>query len=230
DLVARSIYQEMEVTGSGYVLLDAMELKTDPAKRFPGIYEKCKEIGLDLGKEPIPVVPAAHYFCGGIKTDLHGKTSIKNLYAIGESACTGVHGSNRLASVSLLEGLFFSGEAAKKIQEKHKQVADGLLASIPEWKFPKQEEDFDTVLIHHDMLNIQMTMWDYVGILRTRKRLFRALSDLNYLNHRIERFYKEAKLTKEIVNLRNAVVTATLITKAALSNPNSRGCHYVVSS
>ncbi len=227
DVVARAIYQEMEATNSSYVFLDTAKMEIDLDERFPGISAACREIGLDFTREPIPVVPAAHYSCGGVKTDIKGKTSIKGLYSIGETACTGLHGSNRLASVSLLEGLYSGIEASRYIKKRETSLTNKDTSPIPEWVSPSHEETFDKVLIHHDMLNIQMTMWDYVGILRTKKRLQRALSDLTYLMHRVERFYKEAKLTKEIIELRNAVLTASIITRSALSNPHSRGCHYI---
>jgi L-aspartate oxidase len=228
DEVSRAIYSEMLNNGSDYVLLDTTKMKVDPEERFPQIYQTCASLGIDMKTEAVPVVPAAHYFCGGIKVDSHGRTCLEGLYAVGESACTGVHGANRLASVSLLEGLYFGKRAGD-----HGIAVDGRLTgqlkdSVPNWVFPKEQEEFDTILIHHDMLNIRMTMWDYVGIVRNKKRLVRALSDLNYLSHRIERFYKNSTLNKEIISLRNSVVTASIIAKAALKNNKSCGCHYRV--
>jgi L-aspartate oxidase len=228
DEVARAIYRELDEEGSDYIYLDTRCIKNvSPKERFPGIYEQCLKLGIDIEREPIPVVPAAHYFCGGIKVDLFGQTSVAGLYAVGECSCTGVHGANRLASVSLLEALVFGIRSGRHISRNKIDPSAALISSIPEWIYPKNEEDFDKMLIHHDLQNIRTTMWNYVGIIRTKKRLDRALSDLNYLNHRIERFYKEAKVSKQIIELRNAVLSGTLIARAAVSNPRSIGCHYV---
>jgi L-aspartate oxidase len=228
DEVARAIFREMEAEGSTYVRLDATIIKDiDLEKRFPSIFTTCKEVDIDIRKQPIPVVPAAHYFCGGVKVNLWGETSIPGLYAIGETACTGVHGANRLASVSLLEGLFWGVRAALSINEQQGQVNTALMASIPNWVSPQTPEDFETVLINNDVLHIQSLMWNYAGIIRSRKRLSRALADLNYLNHRIEQFYKEAKLSRKIIELRNSVLTASLIVRAASSNKVAKGCHYI---
>jgi L-aspartate oxidase len=226
DQVARAIYLEMEATGSPYMLLDTKRMKVDPAERFPSIHETCASIGIDIRNDPIPVVPAAHYFCGGIKTDLRGRTSVPGLYAVGECACNGVHGANRLASVSLLEGLVF-GTRAGNAALGEEEVKPDVIRGIPEWVSPDREEQVDPILVYHDLLNIQTCMWDYAGILRTRKRLARAIADLNYLDHRIESFYREAGLSKKLVELRNGVVAASLIARAAQANPRSLGCHYV---
>ncbi len=228
DEVARAIYREMDSSGSKYVFLDARGITgLQVEDRFPGIFQKCMSVGIDIRKEPIPVVPAAHYFCGGIKVNLSGQTNIAGLYAVGEASCTGVHGANRLASVSLLEALVFGIKAGQHIAGHCVPPSKGLMKSIPDWVYPKSEEDIDPVLIHQDLLNIQMTMWNYAGISRTPKRLLRALSDLNYMSHRIERFYKQAKITRELIELRNAVLTATLIARAAYANTKSLGCHYI---
>lgn len=228
DEVARAIYRELDEEGSDYVYLDTRCIKNvSPKERFPGIYEQCLKLGIDIENEPIPVVPAAHYFCGGIKVDLFGQTSVSGLYSVGECSCTGVHGANRLASVSLLEALVFGIRAGRHISRNKIDPSAALINSVPEWIYPKKEEDFDKMLIHHDLQNIRTTMWNYVGIIRTKKRLDRALSDLNYFNHRIERFYKEAKVSKQIIELRNAVLSGTLVARAAVSNSMSVGCHYV---
>jgi L-aspartate oxidase len=228
DEVSRAIFREMEIEGSDYVWLDT-QFVTDMSleERFPAIYRKCKEVGIDIEKESIPVVPAAHYFCGGIKVNLSGKTSVTGLYAVGETACTGVHGANRLASVSLLEGLFFGKRAAEDAVKNNREVPVKLKKSIPDWIYPSPEEEFDPILINQDLLNIQNTMWNYAGIIRKQKRLSRAFSDLDYLNHRIEKFYKQAKISRRIIELRNSVLASRIIVRAALSNPISLGCHYV---
>jgi L-aspartate oxidase len=228
DEVSRAIFREMEIEGSDYVWLDTQFVTNmSLEERFPAIYSKCKEVGIDIEKESIPVVPAAHYFCGGIKVNLSGKTSVPGLYAVGETACTGVHGANRLASVSLLEGLFFGKRAAEDVVRNNREIPAKLKKSIPEWIYPSPEEEFDPILINQDLLNIQNTMWNYAGIIRKQKRLSRAFSDLDYLNHRIEKFYKQAKISRKIIELRNSVLASRIIVRAALSNPISLGCHYV---
>ena len=230
DEVARAMYREMEDEGSDYLLLDAREADGAPLnERFPAIFEKCMSVGLDIRKEPIPVVPAAHYFCGGVKVSLNGRTSVSGLYAVGETACTGVHGANRLASVSLLEGLFFGHAAGQDAGQNLQPVSERLRKSIPEWVYPAPGEDFDPVLIQQDMLHIQSTMWNYAGIIRSRKRLERATADLSYLSHRIEQFYRKATISRSIVELRNALLSAQVIVGAAYSNGRSLGCHYLES-
>jgi L-aspartate oxidase len=226
DKVARAIYQEMENESAEYVRLDARTITAHAVEeRFPVIFATCLELGIDIRREPIPVVPAAHYFCGGIKVDIEGRTSIPGLYAVGECACTGVHGANRLASVSLLEGLFWGVRIGERAGAG--KVEPGAAAGIPDWVYPSNEEVFDPVLVSQDLRTIQSTMWNYAGIIRTPKRLQRALADLNYLVHRIEQFYREARLTRGIIELRNGVVTAELIVRASLANRVSRGCHYI---
>jgi len=228
DEVARAIYREMGSDGSGYVYLDATEIRDlSLEERFPNIYGTCRAVGIDIAKDPIPVVPAAHYFCGGIKVDLDGRTSIRGLFAVGENSCNGIHGANRLASISLLESLSFGVRCGRYLSGHVKRPSRGLLSTIPAWVYPKNEEAFDDVLIGNDLVNIQTVMWNYVGIVRTRKRLSRALADLNYLSHRIESFYKEAKVTRELLELRNAVLSASLIARAAASNQKSVGCHFM---
>ncbi len=228
DEVSRAMYREMEEEGSEYLLLDATRISGFPLEeRFPGIFTTCMKAGIDIGREPIPVVPAAHYFCGGVKVDLCGRSSVPGLFAVGEAACTGVHGANRLASVSLLEGLFFGWRAGKEAAGSLRPIARTMKEGIPEWVSPSPEEEFDPVLIQQDMLTIQSTMWNYAGVIRTRKRLLRAMADLNYLRHRIEQFYRQAQISRPIIELRNALVAATIIVSAAYSNKSSRGCHYV---
>jgi len=228
DEVSRAMYREMENEGSDYLLLDARGAGESPLEeRFPGIFETCMSVGLDIRREPIPVVPAAHYFCGGVKVGLTGRTSVTGLYAVGEVSCTGVHGANRLASVSLLEGLYFGYAAGKDASQSLVPISDGLQRSIPAWVFPAPGEEFDPVLIQQDMLNIQSTMWNYAGIIRTRKRLERALADLNYLSHRIEQFYRQAAVSRPLIELRNALLGSQIIVSAAYSNGKSLGCHFI---
>ena len=228
DEVSRAMYREMEIEGTDYLLLDARSANASPLEeRFPSIFQTCMDVGLDIRREPIPVVPAAHYFCGGIKVGLTGRTSIAGLYAAGETACTGVHGANRLASVSLLEGLYFGHATGLDAARNLTPVSAELKRSIPDWVYPTPMEEFDPVLIQQDMVSIQSTMWNYAGIIRTVKRLERAQADLNYLSHRIEKFYRQATVSRSIIELRNALVAAKVIVDAAYSNGKSLGCHFI---
>jgi L-aspartate oxidase len=232
DVVARSIQEEMIKNGHDYVLLNLENLcrnGMDPKERFPNIYQKCLEYGLDITKEPIPVVPAAHYQCGGVYSDKAGRTSLSGLYSIGEVACTGVHGANRLASSSLLEGLVWARLAVEDMINKppRSEKFQKHISHIPDWKAPEGNTEIDPALTFQDWLNIRSTMWNYVGISRTSKRLRRAVNDLEYLQHRIERFYKDTTLTDGLIGLRNGVQTALIIARAALMNPVSTGCHFI---
>ncbi|MDD8030599.1 MAG: L-aspartate oxidase [Acidobacteriota bacterium] len=227
DEVTRAIYQEMINTNTSFVLLDlASYAKMNIKKRFPYIYKTCLEYGIDITKEPIPVVPAAHFCCGGVLTDLWGQTSLKGLYAVGEVACTGVHGANRLASTSLLEGLVWGIRTAKSISTKFEPGLPYDPGKIHPWYYPNGEERIDPALIYQDWATIRSTMWNYAGIIRTSKRLERAKADLEYLKHRIDKFYQEAPMNPEIVDLRHGLQVALMITYAALGNPESHGCHY----
>ena len=227
DEVARAIYREMEREDSEYVRLDATNITEFPVEeRFPGIFEQCNALGMDMRQEAIPVVPGAHYFCGGVKVDLNGRTSVDGLLAAGEVACTGVHGANRLASISLLEGLVWgvhAGEIASESPPLDKELAN----SVHDWQVPASVEEFDPVLVNQDFRTIQSTMWNYAGIIRSRKRLLRAFADLDYLSHRVEQFYREARLDRHILELRNSVLTASIIVRAALANTHSTGCHFI---
>jgi L-aspartate oxidase len=188
----------------------------------------CRAEGLDPHRQPIPVVPAAHYFCGGVLVDLEGRTSLPGLFAAGEVACTGLHGANRLASTSLLEGLlwgFRSAEAAVRERGGASVPDPGELA---EWRMPAAPQAMDPLLIDQDWGLIRSTLWNYAGIVRTGARLERAKADLHYLAHRIERFYHETSLSRELLELRSGILCARLILNAALQNPESRGCHYRV--
>jgi len=230
DVIARALFEEMNKIGAEYMLLDISNYyqgEQPIAERFSRIYTTCLQGGIDITKEPIPIVPAAHYICGGIKVDLHGRTSLKNLYAIGEVSCTGIHGANRLASTSLLEGLLWGKKAADDIKEYFSEIKKKRFDHIPDWQIPVYTEEFDPLLLKQDLRAIQLTMWNYAGIVKTRKGLERAQSDLNYYSHRIFKFYKEAKLNKNIIELRNAIVSASLIVNSAIHNKKSIGCHYI---
>jgi L-aspartate oxidase len=227
DEVSRAAYEEMLTTNSDYVLLDlASYAKVDIKKRFPTIYRTCRENGLDITREPIPVVPAAHYCCGGVLVDGWGRTSLEGLYAAGEVACSGVHGANRLASTSLLEGLVWGTRAARDIAARFDGTRSYKASDIHQWYYPEREEEVDPALINQDWRTIRSTMWNYAGIIRTRKRLERAESDLEYLRHRVERFYQEARMDPQVVGLRHGLRVALMITHAALANPVSRGAHF----
>lgn len=227
DEVTRAIYEEMVNSNSDYVLLDlASYAKVDIKKRFPHIYKTCLKYGIDITKEPIPVVPAAHYCCGGVLVDTWGKSTLKGLYAAGEVACSGLHGANRLASTSLLEGLVWGTRAAMYIASHYSPRQLYKPSDIPDWHYPEKEEEVDPALINQDWLTIRSTMWNYAGIIRTKKRLERARADLDYLRHRIEKFYKEVRMDSKVVGLKHGIQVAQLITYAAIGNPESRGAHY----
>jgi L-aspartate oxidase len=228
DVVARSIHQEMLRTGADFVYLDiASAMSADKiAERFPNIQCRCQEYGIDPAKEPIPVVPAAHYFCGGVWVDEWGRTDLQRLYAVGEVTCTGVHGANRLGSASLLEGLVWGHRAAVDID---KRLADWKAIdarSIPPWKAVAIGEVADPALVGHDMATIKHTMWYYVGLVRTRRRLERALRDLNNLLNDIDAFYRAVRLDTGIITLRHAALAAAIVARAAWENRESHGCHY----
>jgi L-aspartate oxidase len=229
DEVSRAIYEEMIVTNTSHVLLDlASYVKTETIrKRFPTILRTCLEDGIDITRQPIPVVPAAHYCCGGVLSDGRGRTSLAGLYAAGEVACTGVHGANRLASTSLLEGLVWGTRAARDIAERFDDSRPYKASEIHRWYHPKKEEAVDPALVNQDWLTIRSTMWNYAGIIRTPKRLARAKSDLEYLSHRIEKFYQAARMEPALVGLRHGILVALMITRAALTNPTSRGAHFI---
>ncbi|HPW18950.1 MAG TPA: L-aspartate oxidase [Candidatus Aminicenantes bacterium] len=229
DEVARAIYEEMIQANTDYVLLDLASYAGPAAvrKRFPTIYRTCLEDGLDITREPIPVVPAAHYCCGGVLADGWGRSSLAGLYAVGEVACTGVHGANRLASTSLLEGLVWGTRAARDIAGRFGDARPFATSRIHRWYHPKKEEAVDPALVNQDWLTIRSTMWNYAGVIRTRKRLERAKSDLEYLRHRIEKFYQAVRIGPAIVGLRHGILVALMITRAALANPVSRGAHFI---
>jgi L-aspartate oxidase len=227
DIVARGIYSEMVDKGYPYVLLDIASHK--PAKyireRFPHIYAYCLEQNIDVTRQPIPVVPAAHYFCGGVQVDLLGRTSIPNLYAIGEVSCTGVHGANRLASTSLLEGLVWGVQAAEDIRSLSpaKLLTD---EDVPEWNDSGLIYEPDPNLIQGDMHSVRNLMWHYVGLVRSEYRLNRAIRDLRQLWLDIEEFYRKTRLSDGLIGLRNSVQTALIVAYAAHRNRESRGCHF----
>ena len=226
DIVARAIHQEMAASNDACVFLDLSALKPDFIRdRFPGVVARCAEYGVDITKELLPVVPAAHFSCGGVHTDLHGRTNVRHLNAIGETGCTGLHGANRLASTSLLECLTSAKFTARADVADIADV-DFRLPEPRAWRSAEQE--VDATLIRQDLQLLRSTMWNYAGMVRSPKRLTRARRILLELREEIQSFYRDYRLTRELIELRNAVQTALLVVHAATLNPVSKGCHYVV--
>ncbi len=231
DVVSRAIHDQMERYGYSHVLLDiATHMEADAIRtRFPNIYAKCLQAGIDITRESIPVVPAAHYFCGGVLVDEWGRSNIENLYALGEISCTGLHGANRLASTSLLEGLVWGDRAGRNIESKLISEPCHRLPGredIPPWDESGLIADADTALIQGDMQTIQNIMWHYVGLVRNSERLSRAIRELRHMWNEIETFYRSTKLSDGLIGLRNAVEVSLIVAEAALHNRQSRGCHY----
>lgn len=224
DIVSRSIHQVMLNTGHPCVYLDISHKDSKWIKeRFPTIYEHCKKAGFDITEEPVPVVPAAHYTCGGVGVSLKGRTSLQRLYAVGEVSCTGVHGANRLASTSLLESVVWGYIAGKETAKKSEY--NNYFPEIHPWE--EGNESVDPALIQQDWHTIKNTMWNYVGLIRTRHRLERAQTNLRHLQTEIEQFYQRAKMTRATVELRHGVQTAIAVAAQTYQDRTSRGAHYL---
>ena len=230
DIVARAIDQEIKKTGSKCMFLD---ITTKPRafleERFPHIYATLLAVGIDMAKTPIPVVPAAHYQCGGVQTDLDGATSLRGLWAIGEVACTGLHGANRLASNSLLEGAVIAHRACQSVLRLEPlPVRHPREFTLPPWVSGDAQDVDELVVIYHNWDEIRRLMWDYVSIVRTTKRLQRAASRLQRLHKEVQEFYWGFRVTAEVLELRNLVQVAALIVDSAQSRHESRGLHFTL--
>ncbi|WP_330926347.1 L-aspartate oxidase [Candidatus Sororendozoicomonas aggregata] len=228
DIVARAIDHEMKRLGADCLYLDISHQSAEfILSHFPTIYQRCLGYGIDITQQPIPVVPAAHYTCGGIVVDLEGRTDIQHLYSIGESTCTGLHGANRLASNSLLECLVSAQTAARAIETSFKQ-RDTCSAIIPDWDDSQVIDADENVVIAHNWDELRRFMWDYVGIVRTTKRLHRAAHRISLLQSEIDEFYSNFRITGDLIELRNLALVSELIIRCALERKESRGLHYTL--
>ncbi len=225
DVVARAIDLEMKTSGAEYVWLDITHQKPETVKeKFPNIYGECLKWGIDITREPIPVVPAAHYLCGGVTTDLEGRTTIPGLWAIGEAACTGLHGANRLASNSLLEGLVFGHRAGAAMAKVEKYP----LPDVPEWDTGQANTSDEAVVITQNWDELRRLMWNYVGIVRSDKRLRRAARRIALLQEEIAEYYWKYFITRDLLELRNIATVAQLVVECASSRHESRGLHFTM--
>jgi L-aspartate oxidase len=226
DIVAKAIDTEIKKSGDEYVLLDITHHDRDfLIKRFPNIYTKCLEYGIDITSQPIPIAPAAHYICGGVAVDYYGKTSIDNLFACGEVSCTGLHGANRLASNSLLEALVYSHRVFLKITKSFRQTQMST-APIRPWDPGDTSESDDIVVVTNNWDEIRRCMWNYVGIVRSDKRLERAARRIDLIQKEINEYYWNYKVTKDLIELRNITTVAKLIVESCRLRKESRGLHY----
>ena len=227
DIVARAIDHTMKRSGVEYVHLDISHKSEAFIKEhFPTIHARCLEYGYDITQQPIPVVPAAHYICGGIMSDIHGRSDIDGLYAVGEAAYTGMHGANRMASNSLLECLVFAESASRHIIEMLQQP--GTPQPLPEWDESRVTDSDEEVVVTHNWHELRRFMWDYVGIVRTDKRLQRAKNRVDLLQHEISDYYSNFRVTSDLIELRNLTLVSDLIIRSAILRKESRGLHYTL--
>lgn len=227
DIVARAIDSELKKRGDDCVYLDVTQLDAEAVvARFPTVHERCSEVGIDITRQQIPVVPSAHYSCGGVLSDLHGRTNIPGLHVCGEVAMTGVHGANRLASNSLLEALVFANRAAQHLLGT--AVEDPPMGDVLLWDDSGTVNPKEWVLISHNFREVKATMWDYVGIVRSTERLERALKRVTYMKSEVEDFYRRTRVNVALLELRNLIQVAELIIRSALRREESRGLHYTI--
>lgn len=228
DIVARAIDSEMKKSGARHVWLDiSHEPEEVLQKRFPHIYEHCLEVGINIAKEPIPVVPAMHYLCGGVATNLDAETGVEGLYACGEVACTGLHGANRLASNSLLEAVVMAHRGALKVDE-FLSSNRAVPSALPDWIDGDLQDSDERVILSHNLDELKRALWDYVGIVRTTKRLERARTRINHLRKEIHDYYWNFKVESQLLELRNLVEIAGMVIECGLQRKESRGLHYTL--
>jgi L-aspartate oxidase len=230
DIVARAIDYEMKRLGVRHLYLDITHRPPEFVKEhFPMLYERLLELGIDITKDQIPVVPAAHYTCGGVMVDLNSETDIAGLYAIGETSFTGLHGANRMASNSLLECFVFGASAAKHITQKiSEQTESQAIIDVPHWDDSRVQNPDEDVVILHNWEELRHFMWNYVGIVRTTKRLERALNRIQMLKDEIEEYYSSYVMSKNLIELRNLALVSEMIVRCALQRKESRGLHYTL--
>jgi len=228
DIVARAIDSEMKQYGARHVWLDTRKIGLKELhERFPNIYAYCADRGISPEKDMIPVVPAAHYLCGGVKTNLNSETSLAGLYACGEVACTGLHGANRLASNSLLEAVVMANRGAAAV-ESYLEKANMADLKLPDWKDGDVRDSDERVVLLHNWDEVKRTMWDYVGIVRSTKRLERARTRIQTLDREINEYYWNFKVDESLLELRNMILVAALVIDCALQRKESRGLHYTL--